>query len=254
MTALAANARRDRSQDPADINHCPVNAGSKIYVGSIVVREAATGVVVPATDAAGVVPLGVAVAARLPDDPDLAIDAAYDNTDGADGTITGSTKARCVDVDGAGLWAFATTGTPKVGAPAYISDDNTVQVAANTYGAIIGVFVRPAPRSGQWLVDITKRRGAAVAPLTEAAGAIGGTNDGDLPDLTATYVARTGQTGTANGAYEAIGATNGGDVSGAIANNIRELDTVVQQLAADNVALRAAVRELAAKVNAILAR
>lgn len=108
--------------------------------------------------------------------------------------------------------------------------------------------------------------GAAIgSALTENGGAIGGTNDGDLPTLTATYAALTGSsTGTANGALEAEGtlATAGGNtysdaavntVLGKIENNIAEHTTVIAQLAADNVALRAAIREVATKLNTVSA-
>lgn len=104
-----------------------------------------------------------------------------------------------------------------------------------------------------------------AAALTENSGALGGTNDGNLPDLTATYTALTGAgSGTANGALEAEGtvSTAGGNtyadsavntVFGKIENNITELATVIAQLAADNVALRAAVRECAAMINTLRA-
>lgn len=102
---------------------------------------------------------------------------------------------------------------------------------------------------------------ASLTALTENAGVIGGTNDKDLPDLAATYVARTSNGGgTADGAYEdeLSVSTAGGNtysdsvvnaVTGKLKNNVRELATVVAQLAADNVALRAAIRESAAQCN-----
>lgn len=105
---------------------------------------------------------------------------------------------------------------------------------------------------------------AVVAALTENSGAIGGTNDGNLPDLTATYVARTGSnSGTADGALQAEGTltTAGGNtytdaavntILAKVENNIAEAFAVIAQLAADNVALRAAARENAAEINAIL--
>lgn len=106
---------------------------------------------------------------------------------------------------------------------------------------------------------------ANVPALTENGGAIGGTNDGNLPDLSPTYVARTAAVGgTADGAYqdELTLSTAGGNtytdtavntVIGKLKNNIAELATVVAQLAADNANLRAAVRENAAKLNAEIA-
>ncbi len=123
-------------------------------------------------------------------------------------------------------------------------------------GTHVWVWVGPAALAAVHAVT--------TAALTENTGAIGGTNDGDLPDLTATYVARTGAGGgTADGAYEDEGvlATGGGNtysdaavntVIGKLKNNVKELATVVAQLAADNVALRAAVRESAAKTNTLI--
>lgn len=107
-----------------------------------------------------------------------------------------------------------------------------------------------------------------VPDLTENSGAIGGTNDGDLPNLTASYVARTGSnSGTADGAYQAEGtlalstsntytdaAVNAAvnTILAKLENNIAENSAVIGQLAADNVALRAAARENSAKINALI--
>ncbi len=100
---------------------------------------------------------------------------------------------------------------------------------------------------------------ANIAALTEDGGAIGGTSDGDLPDLTATAVAPT--TAAAAAAATAGGATpTAAQVDAGIATavapldtSIASLDTQVTALIADNVALRAAVRELAEDNNAIKA-
>lgn len=114
-----------------------------------------------------------------------------------------------------------------------------------------------------------------VAPLTEAAGAIGGTNNSDIPSLTATAATLTGTlTGTANGAMVDVAATAGAcgggatpantDVDTAIATAVapivtgvneqnKEMQAQINALIADNVALRAAIRECAAKVNELQA-
>lgn len=106
---------------------------------------------------------------------------------------------------------------------------------------------------------------ADVAALTENSGAIGGSNDGNLPDLTATYVARSGSnSGTADGALQAEGSlsTSGGNTYSdaavntilvKIENNIAEALAVIAELAADNVAMRAAIRENATAINGITA-
>ena len=116
-------------------------------------------------------------------------------------------------------------------------------------------------RDGVTITD-SQVTAAVVAALTENGGAIGGTNNGDLPSLAPTYVARTGSVGgTANGAFEDEGTLSTSNtytdaavntVIGKLKNNIAELKTTVEQLAADNVALAAANRENAAKINAIL--
>lgn len=115
-----------------------------------------------------------------------------------------------------------------------------------------------------------------VTPSTALTDNGGGTADGTVAAMTATTATTTGTLGgTANGAYETIGATNGGDVSGAIMNNFQEVKTfqdaivtwqgvvqnnfkeVTTSLAADRTAIIAlidATKELSAKINTILAR
>ncbi len=94
-----------------------------------------------------------------------------------------------------------------------------------------------------------------AAALTENSTTLGGTNDGNLPTLTATAVALTMGTditaGTANGSLEDSAATNPSKVN--FDNNMKEINTVLTAILADNVALRAAIREVAAKINAIVA-
>jgi len=110
--------------------------------------------------------------------------------------------------------------------------------------------------------------------LTENALAIGGANDGDLPDLAPSAATLTGAlTGVVNGALVDIAATaaataggatpTAGQVDAGIATAIasivtganeqnKELMAMVNKLTADNVALRASIREIATKVNAIV--
>jgi hypothetical protein len=71
--------------------------------------------------------------------------------------------------------------------------------------------------------------------LSRAADAVTG---GQTPPTT-TYTAMTGSTGTADGAWDAIGATNSGDVSTAIKNNFAEVNAKIVQLAADMAAMKA---------------
>lgn len=116
--------------------------------------------------------------------------------------------------------------------------------------------------AGQVVVSL-QNQAAVIAALTENTGAIAGTNDGNLPDLTATYIARTGALGgSANGSLvDELTLSTSNTYSDAAVNlvigklkdNLAEVHAVVLQLAADNVALRAAIREVAAKQNATLA-
>jgi hypothetical protein len=180
MTALAANVSggRQNKSHQREINVVPANAGDVFYVGAYLCREAATGVVIPGADTAGVVPLGVVVEHMFPDDPDANLSAHLDNTSGADGTITASNgldvHARVVRYDQAGEWAFAVaSGTPKVGDNAYLVDDNTVQPGATTNRIIAGWFTRPAPNGG-WFVDISKRGIDAGSSGASVEGVAGG--------------------------------------------------------------------------------
>jgi hypothetical protein len=176
MTALAKNYARPHKLHERAVNLAPVNAGSKIYVGAYLCREGASGVVVPGADTAGLVPLGVVVESMFPDDPDLARVAAYDNTNGADGTVDGDEGQRAVRYDDAGQYAFVVSaGTPVVDAVAYLVDDNTVSANATTNSIVAGIFKRPAPNgpSGAvfWYVDIARRgllSGAQSAAVADA--------------------------------------------------------------------------------------
>lgn len=105
---------------------------------------------------------------------------------------------------------------------------------------------------------------SSLAALTENATTVGGTNDGDLPALTATAATITEDEttlgGTNNGDIPALAMSvtwNGTDVFPSAADAaliiaaIRECAAMVNAVVADNVALRAAIREVATKVNAI---
>lgn len=191
-----------------------------------------------------------------------------DNSLGASGDINIAFRKGC------DVWLNATGFTPAItdfNTKVYWSDDQTVAKAGTTTNDILAG--RIVDFSGTTVLVRLATPGemddlAGIAELTENAGAIGGTNDGDLPDLTATYVARTGDgagnLGAANGAYEDQNdAVTGVDGTGSnaaskadvdarlvsIGNNMQEIQTVIAQLAADNVALRAAIRECAEKIN-----
>lgn len=102
---------------------------------------------------------------------------------------------------------------------------------------------------------------ANVVALTENSGAIGGTNNSDIPTLTATAATLAGTlTGSADGTIADVAAvsTAGGNTYADSAINtaitsvnlqLKELQTILNAVVADNVVLRAAVRECAAKIN-----
>lgn len=213
-----------------------------------------------------------------------------DNSLGSDGDIDIAFRKGC------DVWLESTGFTPAItdfNTKVYWSDDQTVAKAGTTTNDILAG--RIVDFSGTTVLVRLATPGemddlAGIAALTENAGAIGGTNDGNLPDLTATYVALTDSGGgTADGTVAAMtpvtaltvtdgAGTNDGTIGAITAdasviaavqeiaakiavsatfetnakNNFKELTTVIAQLAADNVALRAAVRELADKVNEIV--
>jgi hypothetical protein len=234
MTQLAANYVRERKLGELNLNVAPADAGKKFYVGAFICREAATAVVIPGTDAAGLVPLGVVLRQPYPDDPDASLTSALDNTSGADGVLTSgpsATRDRLVQYAQDGEWAFKVgSGTPKVGGIAYLVDDNTVQVAATTNGIIAGRFTRPSFRDADhWFVDIGKAgvagggaQGAAITSLTDSSG------------------------GTANNTLEAIASSvTGVDGTGSNAASKANVDTAL-------VAIKNNFADLAAKNEEIL--
>jgi hypothetical protein len=126
----------------------PVQAGARIFLNAIVCT-AADGLAVPGEDAAGLRVQGVAWKA-------------FDNTLGANGTLgdtfNGFGAARFVEVDSQGEWEFTVDGDPpKPGDQAFVVDDDTVAVAAETSESILlGKFTRPGS-PGKWFVDIERR-------------------------------------------------------------------------------------------------
>lgn len=138
--ALSANTQREKQTTrPSEVLVVPVNAGSHIFAGGIVMREAATSVFVPGADTSGCVFAGVALEE-------------LDNTNGADGTCDGLVAARAIRVERSGVYEFALNGsTPKPFATAYVYDDTTVTAAVGN-GVKAGIFLRLGPNGG-WLVD-----------------------------------------------------------------------------------------------------
>lgn len=153
----------------------------------------------------------------------------FDNTAGADGVLTDFAEARVVRVTHHEARAYACNGSPVIGASVWLVDNNTVTtVAGNVY---VGEIVQHDARGGLWYVYIEGVAGTRTsgAQLTENGGAIGGTSDGNLPDLTVTATSPgTGADAT----------TPSGAQWTAAVNDITDLT--------------AAVRELATKINAML--
>lgn len=187
-----------------------------------------------------------------------------------------------VEIDTQGVWEL-----PKVSAQAWTVGiplywDNTAKLVtsvASTHkmiGVALAVADNPSAAgvvrlSGPPGIISAVVAGSDVADLTEDGGAIGGTNDGDLPDLDATAATVTGTlTGTTDGALADVAAiaisTAGGNTYADSAVNdavntaitavnlqLKELQVALNEVIADNVALRAAIRELAADSNAVKA-
>lgn len=159
-------------------------------------------------------------------------------------------------------------GSVSAGAVVYRMDDGKVDDTGS--GAAFGRALSAAGADGD-LIDVLlidgRQTGDIPAALTENGGAIGGTNNGDLPDLTATAATVTGSlTGSTDGALADVAAialsTAGGNTYSDSAVNtavntaitdvnlqLKELQTALNEVIADNVALRAAARENATKIN-----
>lgn len=151
----------------------PVNAEAKIFVGALVSIDA-TGMAIAATTAAGT---RVAGFART----------GLDNTGGADGVL-GAAPARFVVVERGVPYSIECQGSPLAGLPVYVVDDDTVTTVAGN--VLAGYLVEPDPESStRWFMvpagaGIGGGGGAAVADITDSTG---GTADGTLADVTASF-------------------------------------------------------------------
>lgn len=205
----------------------------------------------------------------------LTLTAPYDRTAGQLALVGALVVVALNDVDQDAEGEFATEGVwevDKVDAQAWtqgarIFFDSATKLATTVASGntLIGIAVEAADNPSDTgivrlngAVDEVFAGGAAetLDSLTEDGDVIGGTNDGDLPDLTDTVGAAltfgTNITAaTANGALADSSATN--PTEGEFNELAKELGTKINALIADNVALRAAVREAAAKVNDVVA-
>jgi len=123
----------------------PVKAGAALYTGANACVETATGLAVPATDAAGLRYVGV-------------VWKGCDNTNGSDGTL-GPPAERYVEVDDNGPWSFEFSGTtPKAGDRAHVVDDDLLTVDATANNIDAGVVTKPDTLNpGRFYVDVERR-------------------------------------------------------------------------------------------------
>ncbi len=121
MTALSASY--DARRKEGDLIAYPVAAGAHVFKSALVAIAAATGLIQPASDAAGLVFAGVAYEEA-------------DNTLGAAGAVT-------VRVLKTGVFTLAKTGAAQtdVGKTALAVDDASVSTAATTDNVACGVVV-----------------------------------------------------------------------------------------------------------------
>lgn len=148
MTAL--NKDRNTARREGDIVVDPVLAAKKIFGGSIVAVDA-NGYAQPAADTAGLKVRGVA-------------EEQADNSAGASGAKTIRVRR--------GVFKFAATGLTiaDVGKPVFVSDDQTVSVAATTNNVCAGIMVDIDSATEAWVAVgyIGERAAAAQADSVAA--------------------------------------------------------------------------------------
>jgi len=245
MTTLADNALR--AIEIGVINDLPVVASDIIYQGAAVGISSGNARPLVAGD-----PFAGFAQAKA------------DNASGSAGDI----KVSVIQRGRIELAVTGVTAVTDIGKPVYASDDNTFTLTAST-STMIGKIVRHVA-STKAIVEFDGVGVAHLTALTEAGGAIGGTSNGDLPDLDATAATVTGTlTGTTDGVLAdvqdiALSTTDtytdlavNTAVNAAIleANlQLKELQEALNEVVADNVALRAAIRENATMINSLIAR
>ena len=133
MTALSSSY--DAGRKEGALIRYPLGAGVHIRKGGLLAVAAATGLVQPASDSAGLVFVGVA----------------YEE---ADNTL-GAAGAKSVRVLKTGVFTYAKAGAAQsdVGKTAFVVDDATVSTAATTDSLACGVVVGIADMSVQVRID-----------------------------------------------------------------------------------------------------
>ncbi|MDQ2688400.1 MAG: hypothetical protein M3Y28_11105 [Armatimonadota bacterium] len=121
MTALTAAF--DAKRKDGKLIAYPLGAAKTIFKGALAVAASATGLTQTATDASGVVFVGVA----------------HETVDNS----AGGAAAKSIRVEKAGVFTYAKTGAAltDIGKTALIVDDNTVSTAATTNNVACGVVV-----------------------------------------------------------------------------------------------------------------
>ena len=147
MAALTEDTQRSRMtiRKPQLVS-LPAAAATQIYAGALVARDAGN-LLVPASDAAGLLVVGVAYEG-------------LDNTADVAGTY-GPPEERTVTVDRGGVYLFDVTfgigADPIYGVDAFVVDDGTVSPAGGANNVRVGSFVKPDEGdSSRWYVDLAR--------------------------------------------------------------------------------------------------
>ena len=133
-------------------------AGIQYFIGQVLCVETATGLGVPAADAAGLVFRGILVEPLIPDtDQGYTRRCHLDNRAGADGVLRGDDQysERILRSDKGLRYAFPYTGpTPLPEQDAYVVDDEsfTADAALVNHDIRVGKFERPGP-DGTYFID-----------------------------------------------------------------------------------------------------
>lgn len=142
MTALTQD--RNTVRRDGQVFVLPVAGSKKIYAGSIVAINS-TGYVEPASDAAGLRVVGRA-------------EEQVDNSAGSDGDKTIKVQEGVYQFAGAGF------GADDVGKPAFVADDQTVNLTGGTNKVCAGIIEQVDSATEIWIrMGLSERAGAAQA-------------------------------------------------------------------------------------------
>jgi hypothetical protein len=167
MAAITVDTQRDETVGFCE-SGLPVKAGEKIPAGAIACVDS-SGRALNGATTAGLKCAGVAREG-------------FDNTDGADGVLTAFAESRVIRVQHGKAWLFAVAGSPAIGKPVYLVNNNDLTtVAGNVF---VGVIVQHDGQGGTgWYVYIPGVAGpagaqaGAIVDLTDSTGLSGTHND-----------------------------------------------------------------------------